>query len=82
MRMTHLSTVQESDGSGKKAILAPARGEEVKESVCRMTGVFDDVLCLLPGLSTVLEGGQGATVIFSALTHNSSMDRHSWGRIR
>lgn len=55
------TTVQKSDGNGKEAVLvsgcfcaqgsvAPARGEEVKENVCRMCGVLNDVLCPLPGL--------------------------------
>lgn len=51
----------------------PARREEVKESVCRMCGVFSGVLCLLlaPTRVQVLEGGregrEGAPMISSAV---------------
>lgn len=53
----------ERDGSGKEALVsgcfgtqgsvAPPRVEEVGKIVCRMCGVFNDVLCLLPGPSGV-----------------------------
>lgn len=49
--------------SGAPGTVAPARGQEVEESVWRMRGVYNDVLGLLSGPSSVqvLEGGQGGT---------------------
>lgn len=51
---------------GAQGPVAPARGKEVKECMCRMNGVFNDVLCLLSSASSVqvLEGGQGAPKTF------------------
>lgn len=59
MVVTNLLALQESDGSGKETVPVPGslgpqgsvastRGYEVEECMCRVCGVFDDVVCSLP----------------------------------
>ncbi|KAK0141933.1 General transcription factor II-I repeat domain-containing protein 2 [Merluccius polli] len=67
MELIDLHCNSELKAKFREGSVAPARGEEGKEWVCRVCGVFEDVPCPLPGPSSVqvLEGGQGGTSDFS-----------------